>query len=90
MAPMSLVTYEETRPWARAIKRCVVARDMPPWHMSKSAPRQWPDVERWRVEDELLHRPPDLIIESEPWTHPAVGQDQWFPPSVDAGLTEDR
>jgi hypothetical protein len=31
MAPMSLVTYEETRPWARAIKTRVAAREMPPW-----------------------------------------------------------
>ena len=33
MAPMSLVTYEEVRPWARAIKQRVVLRQMPPWHI---------------------------------------------------------
>jgi hypothetical protein len=33
MAPMSLVTYEEVRPWAKAIKQRVVARQMPPWHV---------------------------------------------------------
>ena len=33
MAPMSLVTYEETRPWARAIRQRVVTRQMPPWHI---------------------------------------------------------
>jgi len=33
MAPMSLVTYEEVRPWAKAIKQRVVLRQMPPWHM---------------------------------------------------------
>ena len=31
-APMSLLTYQETRPWARAIKDRVVTRQMPPWH----------------------------------------------------------
>jgi hypothetical protein len=31
MAPMSLLTYEEARPWARAIKAKVVKREMPPW-----------------------------------------------------------
>ena len=31
VAPMSLLTYDEVRPWARAIKRKVVAREMPPW-----------------------------------------------------------
>ncbi len=36
MAPMSLVTYEETRPWARSIKERVVTRQMPPWHLDKS------------------------------------------------------
>jgi hypothetical protein len=36
MAPMSLVTYEETRPWAKAIKQRVVARNMPPWHLDKT------------------------------------------------------
>ena len=30
-APMSLISYESTRPWARAIKKKVVAREMPPW-----------------------------------------------------------
>src|SRR3954471_7338908 len=33
MAPMSLVTYEETRPWAKAIRERVVSRQMPPWHI---------------------------------------------------------
>ena len=29
-APMSLMTYKEARPWARAIKERVLRRDMPP------------------------------------------------------------
>src|SRR2546425_13252758 len=33
MAPMSLVTYEETRPWAKAIRERVITRQMPPWHI---------------------------------------------------------
>jgi hypothetical protein len=33
MAPMSLVTYEESRPWAKAIKQRVITRQMPPWHI---------------------------------------------------------
>jgi hypothetical protein len=36
MAPMSLVTFEETRPWAKAMKERVVTRNMPPWHMDKT------------------------------------------------------
>ena len=36
MAPMSLLTYEDARPWARSIKERVVKRQMPPWHLDKS------------------------------------------------------
>ena len=36
IAPMSLVTYEESRPYARAIKDRVVSRQMPPWHIDKT------------------------------------------------------
>src|SRR5215831_18250822 len=36
IAPMSLVTYEEARPWAKAIKERVITRQMPPWHLDKS------------------------------------------------------
>jgi hypothetical protein len=35
-APMSLVTYEDTRPWARSIQHRVASRDMPPWHLDKT------------------------------------------------------
>ena len=31
-APMSLMTYDDARPWARAIKQRVEAREMPPWY----------------------------------------------------------
>ena len=31
VAPMSLLSYDEARPWARAIKAKVEAREMPPW-----------------------------------------------------------
>ncbi len=31
MAPMSLMTFEDARPWARAIKTKVTRREMPPW-----------------------------------------------------------
>ncbi|HYL78027.1 MAG TPA: cytochrome c [Bryobacteraceae bacterium] len=35
-APMSLITYDETRPWARAIKERVLTHQMPPWHLDKT------------------------------------------------------
>ncbi|MGH9752379.1 MAG: thiol-disulfide isomerase [Blastocatellia bacterium] len=39
MAPMSLVTYEETRPWARAIREKVASREMPPFHAAGAVGR---------------------------------------------------
>ena len=36
IAPMSLRTYAEARPWARAIRARVIERQMPPWHIDKS------------------------------------------------------
>jgi mono/diheme cytochrome c family protein len=36
IAPMSLMTYEDSRPWARSIKERVGARQMPPWHIDKT------------------------------------------------------
>ncbi len=37
IAPMSLITYEETRPLEpKAIKERVVTRNMPPWHLDKT------------------------------------------------------
>jgi hypothetical protein len=31
IAPMSFLTYQSTRPWAKAMKTAVVTRKMPPW-----------------------------------------------------------
>src|SRR5690349_16889332 len=36
IAPMSLMTYDETRPWARSIRERVLNRQMPPWHIDKT------------------------------------------------------
>lgn len=33
MAPMSLTSYKEARPWARSIKQKVSSREMPPWYI---------------------------------------------------------
>jgi mono/diheme cytochrome c family protein len=42
MAPMSLLTYDEVRPWARAIKQRVAERAMPPW-FSKAGVGEYED-----------------------------------------------
>lgn len=35
IAPMSLLTYEEVRPWARSIRTKVSEREMPPWYIDR-------------------------------------------------------
>ena len=37
IAPMPLVTYADTRPWAKSIREQVLARKMPPWFADKPA-----------------------------------------------------
>ena len=36
LAPMSLISYDDVRPWARAVKTKVVSREMPPWGADSS------------------------------------------------------
>ena len=36
IAPMSLLSYEEARPWAKAIREQVSLGNMPPWHATQS------------------------------------------------------
>lgn len=36
MAPMSFLTYEDVRPWARSLRQKVTAREMPPWFIDRT------------------------------------------------------
>jgi hypothetical protein len=36
IAPMSLLSYQDARPWARDIKKRVLTRTMPPWFVDKT------------------------------------------------------
>src|SRR5262245_18184302 len=36
IAPMSLLTYEQARPYARSIKAKVTSRQMPPWGVDRT------------------------------------------------------
>src|SRR5436309_2083716 len=53
MAPMSLVTYEESRPWAKAIRERVLARQMPPWHIDKTVGIQQFKNDRSLTEEQI-------------------------------------
>lgn len=46
IAPMSLLTYKEARPWAAAMREAVVSRKMPPW-------RADPHVGQWSNDPRL-------------------------------------
>src|SRR5258708_36286639 len=57
MAPMSLVTYEETRPWAKAIRQRVILRQMPPWHIDASV-----GVQKFKNDMSLTAEQIDTIV----------------------------
>lgn len=55
IAPMSLVTYKEVRPWARAIREKVATREMPPWHPD-------PKYGQWENDRRLSQQDIDTIV----------------------------
>ncbi|MFP6615821.1 MAG: c-type cytochrome [Candidatus Hydrogenedentota bacterium] len=46
VAPMSLTNYQEVRPWAKAIVKAIVARDMPPWDATAHTDGQFENERR--------------------------------------------
>jgi mono/diheme cytochrome c family protein len=72
-APMSLLTYEETRPWARAIKQRVSRREMPPF--SVDAP-----LGHFRNDRRLSQAEIDAIVS---WVDAGAprGEDRDLPPT---------
>jgi hypothetical protein len=53
IAPMSLQTFEEARPWARSIRSRVEARTMPPWNIDKTVGIQQFKNDRSLTDDQL-------------------------------------
>ncbi len=51
-------------------------------------PVVWPDPTRFRMAEQF--GPPDVIVRSDPYTVPAGGQDRWWQPVVDTGITGNR
>ena len=52
------------------------------------APVEWPEPGEWRLADRF--GAPDVVVRSEPYSVPAIGQDRWWQPVVDTGITEER
>jgi hypothetical protein len=57
IAPMSLITYQDARPWARSIKERVAARQMPPWHIDRSV-----GVQKFKNDISLTDEQVDTIV----------------------------
>ena len=57
------------------------AKDAPP-------PMTFPDPARWQFSEKF--GAPDLIVKSGPYTVGAKGQDKWWRPQTDMGVTEER
>src|SRR5215813_4229644 len=57
IAPMSLISYQETRPWARSIRERVSTRQMPPWHIDKSV-----GIQKFKVDMSLTDDQIDTIV----------------------------
>lgn len=53
------------------------------------AAKVWPDDSGWMLA-KIYGKEPDFVVKSEPWTVPAVSQDQWWKPTSDIGNTEER
>jgi hypothetical protein len=57
IAPMSLITFAESRPWARSIKTRVATRQMPPWHIDQSV-----GVQKFKNDMSLTQKEIDTIV----------------------------
>ena len=57
IAPMSLVTYKESRPWAKSIRARVSTRQMPPWHIDRSV-----GVQKFKNDMSLTDEQVDTIV----------------------------
>ncbi len=96
-APMSFITYQDVRPWARSIKERVMRREMPPWHLDKTvgirefkndislSDQEIDTIVRWidggAKQGDPKDMPPPLTFRSE---------DEWFIGKPDLVVTFDK
>ena len=55
IAPMSLMTYKEVRPWAKAIREKITTREMPPWHLDSQ-------YGKWENDRRLTQKEVDAVV----------------------------
>jgi hypothetical protein len=58
VAPFSLLTYQDARPWVRAIRQKVLARQMPPWHIDKTV-----GIQKFKNDRSLSNEQIDTIVQ---------------------------
>lgn len=51
-------------------------------------PVRWPDPTAWQLAEQFGQ--PELVVRSTPYTVKAAGQDKWWRPLVESGVTEPR
>jgi hypothetical protein len=76
VAPMPLVTYEDVRPWIKSMKRQVVSRQMPPWHVSKRI-----GIQQYKNDRSLSDREVRIIVQ---WVDAGApfGNERDLPPPI--------
>jgi hypothetical protein len=94
IGPMPLLTYQEVRPWARAIKQQVVQRDMPPWFEDRAVgiqkfkndpslgDQEIATIAKWVDAGALMGNPADL-----PAPRKFDDSDRWHIPKPDVVVT---
>src|SRR5436190_18279467 len=55
IAPMSLISYKEVRPWAKSIREKVTTREMPPWHLDSH-------YGKWENDRRLSQKEVDAVV----------------------------
>jgi hypothetical protein len=76
IAPMSLQTYEESRPFARSIKTRVSTHQMPPWHLDKTV-----GIQHYKNDRSLTDAQIDAIVRWVDGGAP-MGDPKDMPPAV--------
>ncbi|MEE2635851.1 MAG: cytochrome c [Acidobacteriota bacterium] len=79
IAPMSLLSYADARPWARSIKQKVMTRSMPPWFIDRSV-----GIQRFKDDQGLTD---DEIATIAAWVD--AGAPQGDPTDMPAAVTFD-
>jgi hypothetical protein len=57
IGPMALTSYEEARPWARAVRQRVLAREMPPWYIDRHV-----GIKKFKDDPSLTDREIETIV----------------------------